>query len=130
MAPCSTPDCIAFGHPGVWVASSSLTPPNRFFFGKRYLVSVLRLSGLEGFALLGLTVVRLSMASFAYAFYLLPDLKGSIRSNSRPPCYFSSIYIARFSRTNSVSNLVFDLFGIHKGGPASSFELLSIPRGS
>jgi hypothetical protein len=26
--------------------------------------------------------------SLAHAFYLLPDLEGSIRSNSRPPCYF------------------------------------------
>jgi hypothetical protein len=28
------------------------------------------------------------MASVAHAFYLLADLKGSIHSNFRPPCYF------------------------------------------
>jgi hypothetical protein len=52
----------------------------------------------------------------ANPFYLLADLKGSIRSNPRPPCYFvidpsiepNSIELIQFP------NLVFDLFGIHK----------------
>jgi hypothetical protein len=48
-------------------------------------------------------------------FYLLTDLKGSIRSVSRPPCYF---FIDPSIESNSIdpiqlSNLVFDLLGIH-----------------
>jgi hypothetical protein len=56
------------------------------------------------------------MGGLADAFYLLADLEGPIRSNSRAPCYFfidPSIEPDSIARIQ-FSNLVFDLFGIHK----------------
>jgi hypothetical protein len=63
--------------------------------------------------------MRLLMGGFADAFDLLADLEGSVASNSRAPCYF---FIDPSIQPDSIaqiqfSNLVFDLFGIHKNGP-------------
>ena len=70
------------------------------------------------------------MGRIAHAFYLLADLKGSIRSDPRRPRYF---FIDPSIQSDSIariqfSNLVFDLFGIHKKGPEGSAPNYSMYR--
>jgi hypothetical protein len=77
---------------------------------------------LEEFAPSALQKMRLSMGIIAHAFYLLADLKGTVRSNSRAPCY---LFIDPSIQPDSIvpiqfSNLVFDLFGIHKKSDRSA----------
>jgi hypothetical protein len=64
----------------------------------------------------GIPAFGLKMDSVAHAFYSLADLKGPIRSNARATRYFFiDPSIEPYSITRiQFSNLVFDLFGIHK----------------
>jgi hypothetical protein len=106
--------------------------PDHYFLRRSHLVSVLGLSVLEEFALSALKKMRLWMGSLAHAFYFLADLNGPIRSNSRAPCYF---FIDPSIQPDSIapiqfSNLVFDLFGIHKRCRWKRPELFNVPRGS
>jgi hypothetical protein len=70
------------------------------------------------------------MGGLADAIYLLADLEGPIRSNSRAPCYFfidPSIEPDSIARIQ-FSNLVFDLFGIHKNVQIENGRNYSICR--
>jgi hypothetical protein len=71
---------------------------------------------LERFALSVFEKMRLLMGGFADPFDLLANLEGPIGSDSRAPCYFfiNPSIEPDFIAQIQFSNLVFDLFGIHK----------------
>jgi hypothetical protein len=86
----------------------------------------------RGIPFSALKKIRFSMGTLAHAFYLLADLKGPIRPNFRAPCHFfidPSIQPDSITRIQ-LSNLLFDLLGIHESSRLKRLELFNVPRDS